>query len=245
MLSRRTPGDKAAAKKTANWRLTLVACVGIWYITALSAHPLRGCPAVVRPGGREAFFSGVGDMSVSIEDTRKQTLPTLKELIRTGTSRWTAKDWLRTIYEIRFFAEKVYDLLGQNIIKGASHLYAGQSGGHRRHCGHGAATSSARPTEATANAARSATSTANSEQTSPLERHDGRLWARRPATARPRRFDAYRRGRASEQPGRHRHRRATSPRPSAGAGREVQVTARRSFLLRTDLHQRPAPSTSP
>ena len=32
----------------------------------------------------------------------------------------------RTIYEIRFFEEKVYDLLGQNIIKGASHLYAGQ-----------------------------------------------------------------------------------------------------------------------
>ncbi|MCK5172704.1 MAG: pyruvate dehydrogenase, partial [Planctomycetes bacterium] len=37
-----------------------------------------------------------------------------------------ALDWLRTIYEIRFFEEKVFDLLGQNIIKGASHLYAGQ-----------------------------------------------------------------------------------------------------------------------
>jgi pyruvate/2-oxoglutarate/acetoin dehydrogenase E1 component/TPP-dependent pyruvate/acetoin dehydrogenase alpha subunit len=66
-------------------------------------------------------------MSVSIEDTRKQTLPTVKELIRTGTITLDqAKDWLRTIYEIRFFEEKVYDLLGQNIIKGASHLYAGQ-----------------------------------------------------------------------------------------------------------------------
>lgn len=66
-------------------------------------------------------------MIVSIEDTRKQTLPTIKELIRTGTITLDqAKDWLRTIYEIRFFEEKVYDLLGQNIIKGASHLYAGQ-----------------------------------------------------------------------------------------------------------------------
>jgi pyruvate/2-oxoglutarate/acetoin dehydrogenase E1 component/TPP-dependent pyruvate/acetoin dehydrogenase alpha subunit len=66
-------------------------------------------------------------MSVSIEDTRKQTLPTVKELIRAGTITLDqAKDWLRTIYEIRFFEEKVYDLLGQNIIKGASHLYAGQ-----------------------------------------------------------------------------------------------------------------------
>jgi pyruvate/2-oxoglutarate/acetoin dehydrogenase E1 component/TPP-dependent pyruvate/acetoin dehydrogenase alpha subunit len=66
-------------------------------------------------------------MSVSIEDTRKQTLPTVKELIRTGVLTLDqAKDWLRTIYEIRFFEEKVYDLLGQNIIKGASHLYAGQ-----------------------------------------------------------------------------------------------------------------------
>ncbi len=66
-------------------------------------------------------------MSVSIEDTRKQTLPTVKELIRTGTITLDqAKDWLRTIYEIRFFEEKVYDLLGLNIIKGASHLYAGQ-----------------------------------------------------------------------------------------------------------------------
>jgi pyruvate/2-oxoglutarate/acetoin dehydrogenase E1 component/TPP-dependent pyruvate/acetoin dehydrogenase alpha subunit len=66
-------------------------------------------------------------MSISIEDTRKQTLPTVKELIQAGTIALDqAKDWLRTIYEIRFFEEKVYDLLGQNIIKGASHLYAGQ-----------------------------------------------------------------------------------------------------------------------
>jgi TPP-dependent pyruvate/acetoin dehydrogenase alpha subunit len=66
-------------------------------------------------------------MNLSIEDTRKQALPTIKELIRSGVITLDqAKDWLRTIYEIRFFEEKVYDLLGQNIIKGASHLYAGQ-----------------------------------------------------------------------------------------------------------------------
>jgi 2-oxoisovalerate dehydrogenase E1 component len=35
-------------------------------------------------------------------------------------------DMLRQMWEIRFFEDKVYDLLGQNIIKGASHLYAGQ-----------------------------------------------------------------------------------------------------------------------
>lgn len=62
-----------------------------------------------------------------IDDKRSQKLPTISELIKNKViSVDTAKDWLRTIYEIRFFEEKVYDLLGQNIIKGASHLYAGQ-----------------------------------------------------------------------------------------------------------------------
>jgi pyruvate/2-oxoglutarate/acetoin dehydrogenase E1 component/TPP-dependent pyruvate/acetoin dehydrogenase alpha subunit len=66
-------------------------------------------------------------MSFSVEDTRKKAAPTVKELIRAGVvTLEDVKDWLRTIYEIRFFEEKVYDLLGQNIIKGASHLYAGQ-----------------------------------------------------------------------------------------------------------------------
>lgn len=66
-------------------------------------------------------------MSFSVEDTRKQAVPTVKELTRAGVvTLKDVKDWLRTIYEIRFFEEKVYDLLGQNIIKGASHLYAGQ-----------------------------------------------------------------------------------------------------------------------
>lgn len=35
-------------------------------------------------------------------------------------------DMLRRMWEIRIFENTVYDLLGQNVIKGASHLYAGQ-----------------------------------------------------------------------------------------------------------------------
>jgi 2-oxoisovalerate dehydrogenase E1 component len=37
-----------------------------------------------------------------------------------------ALDLLRQMWEIRMFEDKVYDLLGQNVIKGASHLYAGE-----------------------------------------------------------------------------------------------------------------------
>ncbi|MBN2130196.1 MAG: hypothetical protein JW741_11905, partial [Sedimentisphaerales bacterium] len=67
------------------------------------------------------------DLTVSIEDTRETPVPSLKDLIADGTiTPDTARDWLRTIYEIRFFEEKVFELLGQNIIKGASHLYAGE-----------------------------------------------------------------------------------------------------------------------
>jgi pyruvate/2-oxoglutarate/acetoin dehydrogenase E1 component/TPP-dependent pyruvate/acetoin dehydrogenase alpha subunit len=66
-------------------------------------------------------------MSFSVEDTRKKATPTIKELVAAGVITLTdVKDWLKTIYEIRYFEEKVYDLLGQNVIKGASHLYAGQ-----------------------------------------------------------------------------------------------------------------------
>ncbi|RKY80379.1 dehydrogenase [candidate division KSB1 bacterium] len=66
-------------------------------------------------------------MHFSIEDTRKKPLPKLKELIKDGIiTPDDPIDWLRTIYEIRFFEQKVFDLLGQNIIKGASHLYAGE-----------------------------------------------------------------------------------------------------------------------
>ncbi len=37
-----------------------------------------------------------------------------------------ALDLLRQMWEIRLFEETVYDLLGKNLIKGASHLYAGE-----------------------------------------------------------------------------------------------------------------------
>ncbi|MBW7990456.1 MAG: dehydrogenase [Planctomycetes bacterium] len=66
-------------------------------------------------------------MDFRIEDTRKKPKPKVKNLIKDGIINIeNATDWLRTIYEIRFFEEKVFDLLGQNIIKGASHLYAGE-----------------------------------------------------------------------------------------------------------------------
>jgi pyruvate/2-oxoglutarate/acetoin dehydrogenase E1 component/TPP-dependent pyruvate/acetoin dehydrogenase alpha subunit len=66
-------------------------------------------------------------MCLSIEDTRNKPAPKVGDLIKDRfASLDDVTDWLRTIYEIRFFEEKVYDLLGQNIIKGASHLYAGE-----------------------------------------------------------------------------------------------------------------------
>jgi pyruvate/2-oxoglutarate/acetoin dehydrogenase E1 component/TPP-dependent pyruvate/acetoin dehydrogenase alpha subunit len=66
-------------------------------------------------------------MHFRIEDTRKKPAPKLKELIKDGLITLDdATEWLRTIYEIRFFEEKVFELLGRNIIKGASHLYAGE-----------------------------------------------------------------------------------------------------------------------
>ena len=41
-------------------------------------------------------------------------------------SKEQALDLLRQMWEIRMFEDRVYDLLGRNIIKGASHLYAGE-----------------------------------------------------------------------------------------------------------------------
>jgi len=43
-----------------------------------------------------------------------------------GLTRDGALELLRQMWEIRMFEDRVYDLLGRNIIKGASHLYAGQ-----------------------------------------------------------------------------------------------------------------------
>jgi TPP-dependent pyruvate/acetoin dehydrogenase alpha subunit len=37
-----------------------------------------------------------------------------------------ALDMLQQMWEIRMFEDTVYDLLGKNLIRGASHLYAGQ-----------------------------------------------------------------------------------------------------------------------
>jgi len=66
-------------------------------------------------------------MGFVIDDMRKKPGPKVEDLIKDGSITLDdALDWLRTIYEIRFFEEKVFDLLGQNIIKGASHLYAGE-----------------------------------------------------------------------------------------------------------------------
>ena len=43
-----------------------------------------------------------------------------------GLDKEGALDLLRQMWEIRMFEDRVYDLLGQNVIKGASHLYAGE-----------------------------------------------------------------------------------------------------------------------
>ena len=48
------------------------------------------------------------------------------DLEQEGLTREQALDLLRQMWEIRMFENRVYDLLGRNIIKGASHLYAGQ-----------------------------------------------------------------------------------------------------------------------
>jgi len=43
-----------------------------------------------------------------------------------GLTKEQALDLLRQMWEIRIFENTVYDLLGRNLIKGASHLYAGE-----------------------------------------------------------------------------------------------------------------------
>jgi pyruvate/2-oxoglutarate/acetoin dehydrogenase E1 component/TPP-dependent pyruvate/acetoin dehydrogenase alpha subunit len=51
----------------------------------------------------------------------------LKALMRAeGLSRTDVLRYLRQMWEIRYFEEAVYDLLGRDVIKGASHLYAGE-----------------------------------------------------------------------------------------------------------------------
>ena len=48
------------------------------------------------------------------------------DLTQEGLAKADALDLLRQMWEIRMFENRVYDLLGRNVIKGASHLYAGQ-----------------------------------------------------------------------------------------------------------------------
>ena len=47
-------------------------------------------------------------------------------LEQTGLTKAKALDMLQQMWEIRMFEDTVYDLLGKNLIRGASHLYAGQ-----------------------------------------------------------------------------------------------------------------------
>jgi len=63
----------------------------------------------------------------AIVDTRNTDIGSLGDAIDEGrVTREDVADWFRTMCEIRAFEEKVFDLLGRNIIKGASHLYAGE-----------------------------------------------------------------------------------------------------------------------
>src|SRR5512136_35793 len=54
---------------------------------------------------------------------RKPSAPAAKSI---DVPKTRAVDLLRQMWEIRLFEERVYDLLGKNQIKGASHLYAGE-----------------------------------------------------------------------------------------------------------------------
>ena len=48
-------------------------------------------------------------MDFCVEDTRKKPALKLKELIKDGLiTLEDATEWLRTVYEIRFFEEKVF-----------------------------------------------------------------------------------------------------------------------------------------
>src|SRR5512139_1081408 len=55
-----------------------------------------------------------------------KTLDATESITAAGLSKAEALSLLRQMCEIRAFEEKVYDLLGKNQIRGASHLYAGE-----------------------------------------------------------------------------------------------------------------------
>jgi 2-oxoisovalerate dehydrogenase E1 component len=50
----------------------------------------------------------------------------IRDLENIDLTKEEALELLRQMWEIRMFEDKVYDLLGRDLIKGASHLYAGQ-----------------------------------------------------------------------------------------------------------------------
>jgi 2-oxoisovalerate dehydrogenase E1 component len=58
--------------------------------------------------------------------TKGESMTEKLNLEQEGLTKEQALDLLRQMWEIRMFENRVYDLLGRNIIKGASHLYAGQ-----------------------------------------------------------------------------------------------------------------------
>ncbi len=63
----------------------------------------------------------------SVDATRREeSMAEDINLKKLGLTRQKALDLLRQMWEIRLFEERVYDLLGKNQIKGASHLYAGE-----------------------------------------------------------------------------------------------------------------------
>ncbi len=161
-----------------------------------------------------------------------------------GLGKETLGDFLRQMYEIRFFEEKVAELLKLGIIKGASHLYAGQeavavgaisaiteddviASTHRGH-GHCGAIGDKHAQH-------------RGRAPGPLEQDDGRADGQGHRLLQgPRRLDAHR-GRREGQPRLDRHRRRQHPdRHRRGAGREAQGHGRRRALLlrrRRDQHR--------
>lgn len=59
-------------------------------------------------------------------DTAQTAAETDTPEVMFGTSKAELLNYLRRMHEIRCFEEALYDLLGRNVIRGASHLYAGE-----------------------------------------------------------------------------------------------------------------------
>ena len=173
-----------------------------------------------------------------------------KASTKPSESKEVLLDYLRQMHEIRNFEEKVYDLLREGTIKGASHLYAGQEA-----VAVGCDIASledrdviAAPTAATATAEPSATST---QRRRGRQEHWNKMMAELMGKA-----TGYCKGRGGSmhiadvekrQPRLDRHRRRQHPhRHRRGAGREAQRDAAKwSCASSATAHAIPAPSTSP